>query len=328
MIVQFIRKVSFEGGAGTFQSIFEKYLINKSCTLTYYGENTNPDVCFVISSTRHVGYLIYCKIIGLKIVQRLDGFNWIGSFKSIPIKNKVKMIIQNILMNFIRKFLADEVVYQSNFVKSSWEKQYGISTKRSHVIMNCAGEQFFDKPHKIIPRKYIITCVEGHIQDDKVTENILSKLNKISDDISSICDVEVYGKVKNTKFIEYFKNIKFNGHIDRSEISTIYKKNNRIYFCLEINPPCPNSLIEAIASQIPCVGFDTGSFKEIITDIGVAIPYQGNPWVDEPSNYSDISTAIEKIINSYSVYKSRTIKARGIFRPEIMCESYFNLLND
>ena len=328
MIVQFIRKKSFEGGAGTFQSIFEKFLINKSCTLTYYGENTKPDVCFVISSTRHVDHLIYSKICGLKIVQRLDGFNWIRPFKSIVLKNKIKMIIQNFSMNIIRKYLADEVVYQSNFVKSSWEKKFGLSKKRSHVILNCADEQFFDKPHNIIPKEYIITCVEGHIQDDNVTENILSKLNYLSDDISSICDIEIYGKVKNTKFIDNFKNINFKGHIDRSEISSIYKKQNRIYFCLEINPPCPNSLIEAIASQIPCVGFDTGSFKEIIADIGVAIPYQGNPWIEEPSNYNEISTAIEKVINSYSLYKYRLIRAREIFRPEIMCESYFNLLND
>ena len=49
MVIEFIRKKSFEGGAGTFQGIFEKYLKKKSHTLTYYKDRRRPDICFVIS---------------------------------------------------------------------------------------------------------------------------------------------------------------------------------------------------------------------------------------------------------------------------------------
>ena len=39
MIVEFIRKKSFEGGAGTFQGIFEEFLKSKSHKLVYFGQN-------------------------------------------------------------------------------------------------------------------------------------------------------------------------------------------------------------------------------------------------------------------------------------------------
>ena len=39
-------------------------------------------------------------------------------------------------MNFIRKYLANKIIYQSLFVKERWEKKYGVSNKNSHIIHN------------------------------------------------------------------------------------------------------------------------------------------------------------------------------------------------
>ena len=119
MIIEFMRKKSFEGGAGTFQGILENYLKKKSYRITYFGDKVFPDICFVVSGTRHIAHLIYLKYKGVKIVQRLDGFNWRFNKQYDSYPKLIKMYLQNLNMNFIRKFLANEVIYQSAFVKKN-----------------------------------------------------------------------------------------------------------------------------------------------------------------------------------------------------------------
>ena len=326
MIIEFIRKKSFEGGAGTFQGIFENYLINKSCKLVYYGEKILPDVCFVISGTRHIFHLIYYKFRGVKIIQRLDGYNWRIKYKQDSVANILKMKLQNYLMNLIRKHIADEVVYQSNFVKKSWNNKFGTTKKNTSIILNCANKKFFQEPKINGLNNLTVTCVEGHIQDDETTRNILSELNKLTKVENKISDIEIYGKVKNKNFHQMYENIDFKNHISRSEVSKIYQEKKRIFFCLEINPPCPNSLIEAIACQIPCVGFDTGSFKEIVHEAGIAIPYGANPWEENSPNYSAVNTYIKKAIKSYDKFSHEAKSLRKKYYSEYMCDSYYQLI--
>ncbi len=328
MIVEFIRKKSFEGGAGTFQGIFEEFLKSKSHKLVYFGQNVAPDICFVISGTKHIFHLFSCKFRGVKIIQRLDGFNWRNKIGQDSLLNITKMNLQNFIMNYIRKYLADVVVYQSVFVERSWNKKFGKTKKISSVILNCAGKNFFQKPDTQNLSEYTITCVEGHIQDDQVTRNILSQLNRLNFKRHKVSEVEIYGKVKNSDFFRKYQNIHFKGHIDRSEVSGIYKNKKRIFFCLEINPPCPNSLIEAIASQIPCVGFDTGSFREIVLNAGVAIPYDADPWLEDTPNHNIINDYIIKAIGSYEQLSLEAKIIRARYKSKTMCDSYYKLINE
>ena len=193
------------------------------------------------------------------------------------------MKIQNYIMNIIRKYVADEVVYQSRFVQKSWDIKFGTTKKRTSVILNCADKKFFQQPEFTSTDYITLTCVEGHLQDDQTTRDILFQLNQLSNYDRRVVEIEVYGKVINKNFYNLYKNINFKGHIRRSEVSKIYGAKKRIFFCLEINPPCPNSLIEAIASLVPCI--DTGSFKEIVCNAGIAIPFWSRSMERELSKF-------------------------------------------
>ena len=41
------------------------------------------------------------------------------------------------------------------------------------------------------------------------------------------------------------------------------------------NKPCPNSVIEALASGVPVVGYNSGSLKELVGNAGIILPYTG-----------------------------------------------------
>ena len=200
--------------------------------------------------------------------------------------------------------------------------------KISSVILNCAGKDFFQKPGIQNINEYTVTCVEVHIQDDQVTSNILSELNRLNFKHHKVSGVEIYGKVKNSNFFKKYQNINFKGHVNRAEVSGIYKNKKRIFFCLEINPPCPNSLIEAIASQVPCGGFDTGSFKEIVLNAGIAIPYDADPWLEDTPNHNIINDYIIKAIGSYEQLSLEAKIIRARYKSKTMCDSYYKLINE
>ena len=137
------------------------------------------------------------------------------------------MILQNYLMNFIRKYIANKVVYQSIFIEKSWNKKFGITKKDTSIISNCADKSFFQIPKIKSPNRITLTCVEGHLQDDETTKNILNELNQLTKYDNRVTEVEIYGKVKNEDFYEMYKNIDFKGHINRKEVSKIYREKKK-----------------------------------------------------------------------------------------------------
>ena len=80
---------------------------------------------------------------------------------------------------------------------------------------------------------------------------------------------------------------------------------------MELNPPCPNSLIEAISVGLPCIGFDTGSFKELLGETGKSIFYNANVWKLE-IGLSYINEEVEEIIDKYESYKQTSLEIKKI----------------
>ena len=67
-----------------------------------------------------------------------------------------------------------------------------------------------------------------------------------------------------------------------------YNRSAHMYFSAELNPPCPNSVIEALACGLPVVGYDTGSLQELVGSTTLAellptalIPGSWNPRISQ-----------------------------------------------
>jgi glycosyltransferase involved in cell wall biosynthesis len=57
-----------------------------------------------------------------------------------------------------------------------------------------------------------------------------------------------------------------------------------LFFSADLNPACPNAVIEALACGLPVAAFDTGAMKEVVGgEAGRIVPYGGDPWrLDKP----------------------------------------------
>ena len=55
--------------------------------------------------------------------------------RTTGLKNFLKSELINLQMNFIRKWIADKVVYQSDYVRQVWDDRYG-KINHSLIIHN------------------------------------------------------------------------------------------------------------------------------------------------------------------------------------------------
>ena len=96
----------------------------------------NISTVIVTSSTKKIAFLILCKIKGIKIIQRLDGMWYQSLSQSDNIIKYIYYKLVNFVMFLIRNFVADIVIYQSEFVKSWWEKKsMGYYQKKKSIVI-------------------------------------------------------------------------------------------------------------------------------------------------------------------------------------------------
>jgi hypothetical protein len=78
----------------------------------------------VIGGTRSVIELRRAKRNGIRIIQRLDGINWIQRRRWTGLRYSLRAEAGNFLQRIIRQQLADRIIYQSAFARSWWEAMH------------------------------------------------------------------------------------------------------------------------------------------------------------------------------------------------------------
>ena len=62
-------------------------------------------------------------------------------------------------------------------------------------------------------------------------------------------------------------------------------------------------MIEALASGVPVVGYNSGSLKELVGEAGIILPYTGgDPDKMESPNCSNLNSALTQIKKNYNYY--------------------------
>ncbi len=325
-LICFPHKPSSEGGPGTFQNNLESYLKQNDFDIIYPESKLKPDLIFVVAGTRRILWLLLMKFRGVKILHRLDGMNWKYKYEHINFKNRYKQVLQNLIIVFIRNFLADLVVYQSKFIEKWWTGKYG-EKKNSSIIVN--GSSFFESSRIVnqSKEKITLTCIEGNIQDDNVTTSILQKLDTDFPNMENIDSIEIFGNHSQIRNLNSYTNLQFRGSVPRRDVKGILQRKKRIFFLLELNPPCPNSMIECLSLGFPCVGFDSGAYEELLDGAGISIPYNGDVWKLEEPSIDDILDAVNKVSRNYENYSSTALEVAEKYDIKNMTREYLEAID-
>jgi len=312
------------GGPSSFQARLESKLCKNGYAVSYADEEfkMKSSVIIVVNGTKKILWLIKCKIYGVKIIHRLDGvYTYSFNLKS-GIKNFIKYRLILKLINFIRCWLADHIVYQSLYIKNSWEEFAGIK-KKNTIIYNAVNlDEFYPIGKKTNILDLKVVAVEGSVQGELAVKALQSLAGY---------HVDVYGDLGKEiqDNIDNFQNEKiiFHGSIPRENISKVFI-GRKIYLCLEINPACPNSVIESLASGVPVVGYNSGSLLELVGDAGIILPYNGgDPNKFEAPDCKDLNLAIKKINENYNYYSDQArLRAEKFFNLEKQFTKYKEII--
>ena len=153
--------------------------------------------------------------------------------------------------------------------------------------------------------------------------NLLSHKFKIELTIVGRVDTHTQNKLKNQTAFR----IKFMNTIPREQIPWMMRSAH-VLFSAEVNPPCPNSVIEALACGLPVIGFDTGSLSEIVQgDAGRLAAYGANQWKLEKPNVQALADVAEEVFQENERFRTLARKqAETVLGLDKMVDEYLKVL--
>ena len=315
------------GGPGSFQIKFEKELQKNGWKVTYAKDNPRPDMVFIVGGTRKLAWLFKMKRKGVPVIYRLDGISWLHRKNKVSIKHYIRAEIMNYMDKCIHAFLSTRIVYQSEFVKDWWDKEGWHKRKNVNIIHNgvfIPEKYFIDKALNQRKTKRLV-ILEGVIDYSPYAVELLNDLAK---HLPKVIQIELYGKFENKQEQQKLNpRLQYKGFLNRKEVYNVLK--GSVYLSLDINPACPNTVVEALACGAPVIAFNTGALPELVNQkCGKIVPYGSNPWDLE---YPDVRSLKDAVIDIFSDYNNYSIgayaRAKKNYGLQDMFSKYASILD-
>lgn len=318
-------KIKNIGGTATFAQNFSNAARKQGMRVSNKF-SSDFDVLFIITDCS-LWYPLIAKLLKKKIVQRLDGVYHPATpaGKWYP--------LYNLKMQIIHNFLADVVIYQSEFSKLSCETFLGkTGALQTAIIYN--GVDTDKIPKKTIPRPgdpfpiRLITYAKfrRHDQIEPIIESV-----KLLDPKRFTLDI--YGSYTDnlaSLFKNLPENILFQGKKSNEDLLKTLCRYD--IFLFSDQSACPNSVLEALAAGLPVVAFDRGSIPELIKpgyNGEIAnIKDKSDPFAENyPFNslqFQSLSIKIQEIVKDLPSYSLRAKTIDSKFQIGKMTELYIH----
>ncbi len=325
------------GGPASFQAKLRKGLLELGINTHHNIHDPSTKALLVVGGTRRFNDLIFARRNKIRIVQRLDGMNWLHRKHTTGLRHFLRSERNNFQLSLTRNVFADAIAYQSFFTQNWWNGKYGKLDKPQMVIHNAVDLQSFSPGTSSYQKdsEIRILVVEGSFKGghERDLANAVDIANGIAEKVQRSVQLLVAGSVPNAfkpvLVVHENVSIEWLGLIDHKDIPEL-DRSAHLFFPAEINAACPNSLIEAMACGVPIIGYATGSIPELVGEDGGRIaPYGGDYWnLGEPHRAPLVNAALDILSNHHSYQVSARKRAEERFGLGKMVEKYCEILLD
>jgi len=331
-----VPKLQGLGGMVSFQAKFINGLAARKIPYTFDLTDPSNDAILVIGGTRQLWQLWRAKHRGIRIVQRLNGMNWLHKVEKTALRAALRAEINNQVLAIIRRVLADEIVYQSDFSQDWWNRVFGKKQMPARVAYNGVDLEKYNPEGPELPPEdhFRILLVEGHLSGAyarglETAVRLAQALNEsygLSIELMVVGDVTDALKARAQEMAPSLW-ITWKGVVPRASIPAI-DRSAHVLYSADLNAACPNSVIEALACGLPVVAYDTGALAELVQDgAGEVVPYGADYWQLEDPVIPPLASACADILKNNLSYRRRArSRAENAFGLDPMVEAYLQAL--
>ncbi len=330
-----VPRVRGVGGMVSFKGKMLKALAERGIGVAEDLDDTPYDAVLVIGGTHRLPGLWRARRRGVRVVQRLDGMNWIHRKTRTGWKHYLRAEYGNLVLSQIRSRLASHIIYQSEFSRQWWEREYGNTRVPFAIIHNGTDLDRYtpEGGSGKSPGHVRLLLVEGTIGGgyELGLQSAIGAGKKLSVMSGREVEVLVVGRISE-QLQKAWKNeagvnLNFAGQVPMESIPQI-DRSAHILFAADLNPACPNSVIEALACGLPVAGFDTGALAEIVQDgAGEVVPYGGDPWKLDLPDIDGLARAMNRILIDQEAYRmAARRRAEAAFDVQRMVDGYLEVL--
>lgn len=327
-----VPKVHGVGGMVSFLHKFSAGALARGVQVTNDIADTPYASILVIGGTRDLMALYRARQRGIRVVQRLDGLNWIHRVRPTSMKHSLRAEYGNLILALIRRYIAGYIVYQSEFSHAWWNRRFGPLNKPFSVVYNGVDLNVYSPGTGRPADVYRLLVVEGSLGGGYETglENAL----RLAEGLAARgwpMEVQVVGEVSEALQTTWTNRsavpLRWSGLVQREQIPAI-DRSAHLLFSADVHPACPNSVVEALASGLPVVSFDTGSLAELVTpEVGFVGPYGSDSWKLEPPDVAGLVAGAETVLKDWPKFSLAARKrAESLFGLERMVDQYLEVL--
>jgi glycosyltransferase involved in cell wall biosynthesis len=331
----FLPKLEGLGGPASFQTRLMADFRGRG--IDVHHDPTAPDCEAILlsSGTRQVFALWQAKRRGVRIVQRLAQMNWIHRVHKSGLRHYLRSERNNCLLAFIRRSLADRVIYQSEFVKGMWTDAFGEVNAPGFIIHNSVDLQTYtpDGPHQRPQDHLRMLVVEGHL--GRGNEPHLEMGIRLAEAVQAQLDVKlelmIVGDAPQSLRDKWNTEcdlwLTWMGVVSRESIPEI-DRSAHVLYSSELNGGCPNAVIEALACGLPVVGYATGALPELVpNEAGRVVPYGADHWkLEAPDTPALAAAAMDVLADQDAFRRGARAHAEAHFDIAQMGERYLDVL--
>ena len=329
-----VPKVRGVGGMVSFQARLTAGLAARGIQVCDDLAYAPYDAVLITGGTRDLAGLSRARRRGVRIVQRLDGINWLHRRQRTGLRHYLRAEGGNLLLTYLRSRLATSIVYQSAFVQRWWEDWFGQTPRPATVIHNGVdlGVYTPDGPHERPVERLRLLVVEGSLGGGYDTGMMTAvRLAELLAEKGFPIELMIVGRVP--------------AHLQaaaqgRSRVPMVWAgtvpgeripfldRSAHLLYSADLNAACPNSVIEALACGLPVAAFDTGALPELVPgEVGRVVPYGADPWKLEPPDVPALAEAAAGILSDGVRFRlAARAHAEQAFGLDRMIERYLEIL--